>query len=212
MIFDESILDYALEVSEKETDLLKKINRETYLKTAYPNMLSGPVLGGFLRMISRILQPKVILEIGTFTGYSCLCLADGLADGGVIHTIERNEEMIGIINENLKEEGLGRRIFLHQGDALEIIPSLDLNIDLAFIDGEKSEYIDYYEALLPKMKAGAVILADNVLWGGKVISRDIQDKDTQSIRSFNQYVLEDIRTNNFLLPIRDGLMVIHKKP
>lgn len=210
MINQEKILAYAEAFSIEESAQMMFINRETHLKTAYPNMLSGPLLGGFLRMISRMLQPSAILEIGTFTGYSALCLADGLADGGKLHTIERNPEMLSMIKKHLDGHGLGEEIELHLGDALEIIPQIKETIDLAFIDGEKSEYIDYYEALLPRLRKGGIILADNVLWSGKVVDESVDDKDTVSIRRFNTHVQEDDRVTNYLLPIRDGLMIIIK--
>ena len=208
MITDDAISRYAEECSSPESPVLRHIHRETFIKTAYPNMLSGPLLGGLLRMISLMQRPRVVLEIGTFTGYSCLCLAEGLAEGGVVHTIERNPEMIAMIRQHLEGQGLGTRIILHEGDALEIIPQLPDPIDLAFIDAEKEEYIAYYEALMPKMRKGGIILADNVLWGGRVVDESIQDKDTRGIRAFNAHVLNDPRSEQVLLPVRDGLSLI----
>lgn len=199
---------YAEEYSSPESEQLRRIHRDTYLHTAYPNMLSGPVLGNLLRLISSMIQPSKVVEIGTFTGYSALCLAEGLRENGVLHTIERNPEMESMIRTNLDSQLTSGSIRLHLGDALEIIPGLGGNIDLAFIDGEKQEYIDYYEALLPQMKEGGIILADNVLWGGKVLDPDTTDKDTDGIRAFNRHVQEDTRTENVLLTVRDGLSVI----
>lgn len=203
---------YAEMHSMPETPALQHIHRETFLRTAYPNMLSGPLQGAFLRLISRLLAPRVVVEIGTFTGYSALCLAEGLAEGGVLHTIERNPEMEAIIRRHLQGHGLGGRIILHIGDALSIIPGMEEPVDLAFIDGEKEEYVSYYEALMPRMRPGGLILADNVLWGGKVVNVASTDKETRAIRAFNEHVSKDPRTEQVLLPIRDGLYLILVTP
>lgn len=210
MLSNDLILEYASRFSLEETPQMRFINRETHVRTAYPNMLSGPVLGSFLRLMSRLVQPKRVLDIGTFTGYSALCFADGLVDGGQVHTIERNPEMQEVIRKHLDGHGLGEQIILHMGDALDIIPQIEGPIDLAFIDGEKSEYIPYYKALLPKIRSGGVILADNVLWDGKVVDSAHKDKDTESIREFNHFVHEDEGVANCLLPLRDGVMFIIK--
>lgn len=208
MIKPSSLLEYARAFSMPESPQMAHIHRETYLKTAYPNMLSGPDLGGFLRMLSHILQPKNVLEIGTFTGYATLCLAEGLAAGGKVHTIERNPEMEKMIHHHLEGFGLGESIILYLGDALECIPQITEPFDLVFIDGEKKEYIDYYEAVLPRMKTGGLIIADNVLWSGKVLDPGKNDPDTVAIRAFNKHIHQDTRCHHFLLPLRDGLMLI----
>lgn len=208
MINPSALLEYARAFSMPESPQMAHIHRETYLKTAYPNMLSGPELGGFLRILSHLLQPKNVLEIGTFTGYATLCLAEGLAAGGKVHTIERNPEMKRMIHRHLEGFGLGESIILHWGDALECIPQIAAPFDLVFIDGEKKEYIDYYEAVLPRMKAGGLIIADNVLWSGKVLDPEKNDPDTLAIRAFNEHIHRDARCLHFLLPLRDGLMLI----
>jgi predicted O-methyltransferase YrrM len=209
---DELTARYATLHSMPETPALRHIFRETHLRTAYPNMLSGPLQGAFLRMISLLMAPSLVVEVGTFTGYSALCLAEGLVQGGELHTIERNPEMEQIIRRHLSDQGLDERIILHIGDALEIIPTFRPGIDLAYIDGEKEEYVAYYEALVPQMRPGGLILADNVLWGGKVIDPECRDKDTRAIRAFNEHVSNDPRTRQVLLPLRDGLSLIYINP
>ncbi|HRY98333.1 MAG TPA: O-methyltransferase [Bacteroidales bacterium] len=206
--FSELLLRYAEEHSSPGPARLAHIQRETWLKTAYPNMLSSPLQGGLLRMISRMLRPRNVVEIGTFTGYSSLCLALGLAEGGQVHTIERNSELEAMIRDHLEGYGLGEQIILHLGEALDVIPRLPLPFDLAFIDGDKPEYTAYYEALVPRMRPGGIILADNVLWGGKVADPQACDKDTLGIRAFNEHVRNDPRTQQLMLPLRDGLSVI----
>jgi predicted O-methyltransferase YrrM len=202
------VLDYVLAFSMPETPQMKHIHRETWLKTSYPNMLSGPELGGFLRVLSLLLQPKIIVEIGTFTGYGSLCLAEGLAPGGKLHTFERNPELVPMIHRHLDGHGMGDQIELHTEDALEGISHIHGSFDLVFIDGEKKEYIDYYKKVLPRMNAGGLILADNVLWSGKAADPDQNDPDTLAIRAFNEYVHQDQSCHHFLLPLRDGLMLI----
>jgi len=205
---DEHLLEeYLLAHTSPEPEALAFIARETHLKTIYPQMLSGPVLGAFLRMVSWMTRPERALEIGTFTGYSSLCLADGLAKGGQLHTIEQNPEHWEMIRRHLSGHGLDERILLHQGDALALIPTIPGPFDLAFIDGDKTEYIAYYESIVPRMRPGGLIVADNVLWGGKVL-RDGTDKETSGIKAFNAYVASDARTEQVMLPMRDGVMLI----
>ena len=196
-----------------ESELLNALNRETYLKVLQPRMLSGHVQGRILSMYSKLIQPNCILEIGTYTGYSALCLAEGLAEGGTLHTIEKNEELQPIISRYVGRAGLEDKINLHIGDALPIIESMDATFDLVFIDADKTNYLNYYEAVLPKMKVGGCIIADNVLWSGKVlVELELKnDPDTAALDKFNKAVMADERVDNVLLPVRDGLMLIRKK-
>ncbi|HKK40315.1 MAG TPA: O-methyltransferase [Cryomorphaceae bacterium] len=210
---DPALERYVHNHSQKESELLNDLNRETYLKVLQPRMLSGHIQGRILSMYSKLIQPKCILEIGTYTGYSAICLAEGLATGGVLHTIEKNEELKPIANRYFEKAGLKDRIQLHNGDALPIIQSMEETFDLVFIDADKTNYINYYEAVLPKMKSGGCIIADNVLWSGKVLDEEELDKDpdTSVLNEFNKMVSNDERVDNVLLPVRDGLMVIRKK-
>jgi predicted O-methyltransferase YrrM len=199
--------------SEAESELLNELNRETYLKVLQPRMLSGHVQGRILSMYSKLIRPERILEIGTYTGYSAICLAEGLTDGGTLHTIEKNEELLPIINRYVERAGLSDKIKLHIGNALPIIESMDITFDLVFIDADKTNYLNYYEAVLPKMKSGGCIIADNVLWSGKVLDEEElkNDLDTRALDEFNKAVTADERVDNVLLPVRDGLMVVIKK-
>jgi len=174
-------------------------------------MLSGPLQGRLLTLLSQLLAPKRILEVGTFTGYSGLCLAKGLCEGGVLHTIEANDELAGVIQAFAQQAGLSRQIVLHIGDAAEIIPSLEETFDLIFLDGGKLDYLTHYELALPKLRAGGLLLADNVLWSGKVVL-DAEDETAKALRAFNARVHADERVQNVLLPLRDGLMLVRKKP
>lgn len=210
---DPELDKYVHEHSEAESDLLNELNRETYLKVLQPRMLSGHIQGRVLSMYSKLIQPETILEIGTYTGYSALCLAEGLADRGTLHTIEKNEELQPIINRYVERADLQDRIKLHIGDALPIIKKMDAAFDLVFIDADKTNYLNYYEAVLPKMKSGGCIIADNVLWSGKILD-EIElkkDADTAALNEFNKAVTADERVENVLLSVRDGLMVIRKK-
>jgi caffeoyl-CoA O-methyltransferase len=174
-------------------------------------MLSGVVQGQFLSIISLMLCPKRILEVGTFTGYSALCLAKGLVPGGVLHTIERNDEWEELIRQGISRAGLKERIVLHIGDAVEVIPQIQETFDLVFIDGDKREYIAYYEAAMDKLRPGGFLLADNVLWDGKVLEEpQPRDAQTKGIAAFNAHVQADPRVENVLLPLRDGLMMVRK--
>ena len=169
-------------------------------------MLSGHFQGRVLSVLSKIIKPKTVLEIGTYTGYSALCLAEGLPDDGVLHTIEVNPELRKIQEEYIARAGYQKQIILHTADALELIPQLDIDIDLVFIDAEKKNYRAYFEAVLPKMKSGGVLLIDNVLWTGKVVEPlDPKDKTTEALLSFNRYMKEHPRLSTVLMPLRDGL-------
>jgi caffeoyl-CoA O-methyltransferase len=202
---------YAAHYTSPEPELLKQLNRDTHLKMCYPQMLSGHEQGRLLAMVSCLLSPKFILEIGTFTGYSALCLSEGLKTGGTVHTIEVNPEFEKRILEWLTKAGAKEKINLHIGDATEVLPVLlpKISFDLVFLDADKTAYPAYYTLLRKWLKPGAVILADNVLWGGKVLSEPVpSDKETRGIQQFNQMVAEDTGTEQVILPIRDGLSVI----
>lgn len=197
---------YAQSHSEDEPALLAQLRRDTHLQHIQPRMLSGHFQGRLLSLISKIVRPKTILEIGTYTGYSALCLAEGLAQDGVLHTIEVNPELRKIQEKYISLSDYQDRIVLHTADALTLIPQLDLEIDLVFIDAEKKNYTAYLEAVLPKMKSGGVLLVDNVLWTGKVVEPlDPKDKTTEALLSFNQYMKNHTRLSTVLMPLRDGL-------
>jgi caffeoyl-CoA O-methyltransferase len=212
MDFNSQDLNPYLEfLAEPESDLLKKINRETHLHVLMPRMLSGHYQGRVLSMLSKLLQPKCILEIGTFTGYATLCLAEGLADDGVVHTIDINEELEDRVRAYFKESLYRDKIHYHIGHALDIIPGLELEPDLVFIDADKKNNALYYDLIFDKIKSGGLILIDNVLWSGKVLEGDKMDKDTVLIRELNEKIKDDPRVEQVLLPIRDGLWIIRKK-
>jgi predicted O-methyltransferase YrrM len=174
-------------------------------------MLSGHHQGRFLSMISHMLIPKRVLEIGTYTGYSAICFAEGMSDGGVLHTIEINDENEDIIRKYIHQSGNSEKIILHFGDALEIIPEINETFDLVFLDADKDRYIDYFNLVIDKVRSGGIILADNVLWDGKVLEDDAKDKESVGIREFNDYINNDDRIEHVLLTIRDGIMIIRKK-
>jgi caffeoyl-CoA O-methyltransferase len=205
------IMDYAIKHTTAEDEILKQLYRETYLKTVYPHMLSGPLQGKLLEFISHMMKPSRILEIGTFTGYSAICMARGLANEGLLHTIDSNDELAEMALKYFRKSGLQDKIILHNGDACEVIPRLDEWFDLVFIDGDKEQYMQYYELAFNKLRKGGYILADNVLWGGKVLPGALdQDKETKSIRAFNEFVSNDVRVQKLLLPFRDGIFFLHK--
>lgn len=209
---DPSLNEYVENHSTAETELLNRINRETNLEVLRPRMLSGHLQGRMLAAISHMVAPRYILEIGTYTGYSALCLAEGLSEGGRLITIEKNVELEGRVKGYFSESSQGDKLELKIGDALEIIPKLDNGIDLVFIDADKVNYLNYYRAVIDKVKAGGFILADNVLWSGKVVSKpEPDDFDTLALLEFNKFVQMDERVENVLLPVRDGIMLIRKK-
>ncbi|MBR9922412.1 MAG: O-methyltransferase [Bacteroidetes bacterium] len=201
--------EYCEKHSSSPGALLYQLERETHLKTLAPQMLSGSLQGQFMRFISLMLQPKRVLEIGTFTGYGALCLAEGLPKDGELHTIEANQELYHLIEKYISEAGKEDQIKLLKGDAREIIPTLDGPYDLIFVDAGKQDYPWYYEQALPLLRKGGWLLADNVLWSGKVAS-DISDPDTDQIRAFNAVIQKDSRVENVMLPLRDGLSIIRK--
>lgn len=198
--------NYIAENSQPEPLLLAELSRETHLKVLRPRMITGHFQGRVLSLLSKIICPKNILEIGTYTGYSAICLAEGLQKDGILQTIDVNEELKEMQRRYFDLSGYGNQIVQHTGDALDIIPQLDLVFDLVFIDAEKTNYNDYFELVLTKTKAGSVILSDNVLWSGKVLEKlDPTDKATKSIFDFNKKLATDTRVETVLLPIRDGI-------
>jgi len=205
----EDIARYSAEHTSPESDLLKQINRDTHARVMMPRMLSGHVQGRFLSMVSKFLQPKTILEIGTYTGYSAICLAEGLAPEGHLITIDVNEELETRVRSYFSQAGLTSTIDFHIGDAAKIIPALNQNFDLVFIDADKENYSLYYDLVFEKVNPGGAILADNVLWSGKVTQSKI-DKDTHALIEFNKKIQADNRVENLLLPLRDGIMMIRK--
>lgn len=190
-------------------DALYELERETHLKTLAPQMLSGRLLGQFLTMISRLMRPRRVLEIGTFTGYSAICLAQGLAEDGLVHSIDVNPELAHFWEKYFAKAGLKDRISVHLGNAFEIIPTLDETFDIVFIDAEKTEYGALYDLVFDKVRPGGIFLADNVLWDGKVMN-NAPDADTQALIAFNQKIQDDPRVENALFPIRDGVMAAYK--
>ncbi len=195
----------------EESDLLHRLYRQTHLQTINPRMASGQLQGQFLSMVSRMIRPRRILEIGTFTGYSAICLAEGLIDDGILHTIEINEEYEDRIREYVAECHDRGKIKLHIGDAKTVVPSLNERWDLVFIDAEKTDYQEYYDMVFPQVREHGFILIDNTLWNSKVVHDVAQnDKDTQAILAFNERVQQDPRVRNLLLPFRDGIMMIEK--
>ncbi|MBN8697189.1 MAG: O-methyltransferase [Bacteroidetes bacterium] len=209
---DENIEQYALAHSQPENSVLSKLNRETHAKVMQPRMLSGHMQGNFLAMISKMVKPDRVLEIGTYTGYSAICLAQGLNDNGKLYTIDVNEELEGMVRKYVKEASLDSKINIMIGDAMKIIPSLKEQFDIVFIDADKKNYANYYDLIFDKVKTGGYIIADNVLWSGKVL--DLQknkDTDTLLIDAFNKKVHQDERVEHMLLPLRDGLMIVRKK-
>ena len=208
-----NIFDYIEQHSSPESDVLKRITRSTHLEVINPRMLSGHVQGRVLSMISQMIQPQRILELGTFTGYSALCLAEGLTDDGKLITIEHNDEMEPSIRRNLALTTLGEKIELVIGDAIEVLMGLDEKFDLIFIDADKKQYCDYLDLVIPLLRPGGWILADNTLWDGHIIDPAYdKDKQTIALRAFNDKVMQDERLDKVILPLRDGLTIIRKNP
>ena len=209
---DYEIIQYAESHSQKESELLKALQKETHQKILQPRMISGHLQGRFLSLISHLTRPEKILEVGTFTGYATLCLAEGLVENGSIHTIEINEELYDFQKKYFDKSSYKKQIFCHYGDAKKIIPELDLNFDLVFIDADKPNYSNYFDLILPKLNSGGIIIADNVLWSGKVLKKNPSNKelDTLGLKNFNAKVMEEKKVENILIPIRDGLMICRK--
>jgi O-methyltransferase family protein len=202
---------YILMHSEPESEVLAELSRATHLQVLRPRMLSGNLQGQFLKMICRMIGARRVLEIGTYTGYAAISMASGLAEGGVVHTIDVNDELEDFTRGFIEKSGLEERIVFHVGDACEIIPRLDEVFDLVFIDADKREYSKYYHLVFDKVRAGGMIIADDVLWDGKVADPNVKlDAQTQGILEFNDMVQADSRVENVLLPVRHGLMMIRK--
>jgi predicted O-methyltransferase YrrM len=208
-ILNEDLLRYSEQHTTGETALLSRINRDTHAKVMMPRMLSGHLQGRVLSMISKMVKPVSILEIGTYTGYSAICLAEGLAPGGKLITMDINEELESSVRKYFEEAGLSDKIEYKIGDARTILSSLKGPFDLVFIDADKENYSRYYDMVIDKVPVSGIILADNVLWSGKVLQAK-QDKDTRAIVEFNKKVQRDERVENVLLPIRDGILMIRK--
>jgi len=206
------IEEYVLRHSEDEPDLLQQLSRETWQKVLNPAMLSEHFQGRVLAMISKISQPKSILEIGTYTGYSALCLAEGLTEDGKLHTIDHNEELVDFQKKYFDKSAFKKQIKQHIGEAIDIIPTIKSSFDLVFIDADKANYSNYFNLIIDKMNSGGIILSDNVLWYGKVIEKlDAKDIDTPAIIAYNKLLKEDDRIETVLLPIRDGLTISRVK-
>jgi len=200
--------NYIEQHSEKEPELLAALNKETYQKVLLPRMLSGHFQGRVLSMLSKLIRPLNILEIGTYTGYSALCLCEGMQENGILHTIDIKEELVDFQRKHFDKSPWGKQIVQHLGEALDIIPTLELKFDLVFIDADKENYINYFELIVPKMNKGGIILSDNVLWSGKVLEPlNPKDIDTKTLLEYNQLLKNDLRVETVLLPIRDGLTV-----
>lgn len=200
--------DYVVEHSQSEPKLLQQLNLETWQKVLQPRMLSGHFQGRVLSMISKLIRPKNILEIGTYTGYSALCLAEGMLENGELHTIDKNEELYDFQRKYFDKSDFGSCIIQHVGNALDIIPKLTMSFDLVFIDADKTNYSNYLDIVIPKLKSGSVILSDNVLWSGKVVEKIAKDDlDTAAIVQYNKLLINHPKLETVLLPIRDGLSI-----
>jgi len=209
---DPQLDDYVCKHSEIEPEILAELNRETNLKVLLPRMLAGHLQGRVLSMLTHMIKPKRILEVGTYTGYSAICFAEGLAEGGKIHTIDINEELEEIQDKYFAKAGLEHVIERHIGNALDIIPGLNEDWDIVFLDADKENYMNYYDLVIEKLKPGAYIIADNVLWSGKVLDApDKMDEETKALFEYSQKVSSDERVQNVLFPIRDGLQIARKK-
>ncbi len=204
--------DYCENHTSPESEVLTRLNRETHLKVVSPRMLSGHLQGRFLSFISKLYQPKLIVEIGTYTGYSALCLAEGLAKNGKLISIDVNEETSAFAQEFIKQTEYADNIQLVVADAKDYIKTINEPIDIIFIDADKKNYLNYYHLAIEKLNSGGLIIGDNVLWSGKITMPESEmDRETLALHQFNQFVQQDERVENILLPIRDGLMVIRKK-
>lgn len=208
-VINPALQKYSEDHTTSESQLLKKINRDTYAKVMMPRMLSGHMQGRILSMISCMVKPSSILEIGTYTGYSALCLAEGLKPGGKLITLDINEELENRVRNYFQESPFNAQIDYRIGNALEVIPALTMEFDLVFIDADKENYARYYDLIINRVPLGGYILADNVLWSGKVLDEKA-DKDTKAIKEFNRKVQEDSRVENVLLPVRDGILIMRK--
>jgi predicted O-methyltransferase YrrM len=211
MIIDENIQEYIEIFNSKQSELLDDLVKETYQKTVLPQMISGDYQGRLLSLLSKIIRPKNILEVGTFTGFATLCLAEGLSDAGIIHTIDKNDEFVAIQNKYFQKSGFREKIKQYLGNAREIIPQMTQKFDLVFIDADKRYYPEYFEMILPKMNKGGIILADNVLWYGKVADADAKDAETNALKKYNKILAKDSRVEVLILPVRDGISMARVK-
>ncbi len=208
----EELENYAAQHTEDEPLLLQELNKRTHLNVLQPRMISGHFQGRFLSLLSKMVRPRTILEIGTYTGYATLCLAEGLHPEGVLHTIDIKEELTDLQREFFDRSGYGSQIVQHLGKAADIIPSLDTTFDLVFIDADKQNYAHYFDLVIEKMTRGGIILSDNVLWSGKVVEEvKHNDKHTQALMAYNQKIKDDPRVETVLLPIRDGITLSRVK-
>jgi predicted O-methyltransferase YrrM len=210
-LLSDELKSYLESSCDPESDLLKQIDRETYLKVSLPRMLSGHYQGRVLSMLSKLLNPQRILEVGTFTGYASLCLAEGLSKDGILHTIDINAELEDMVRNSFSKSDLGSKINYHIGNAIEIIPNLDEVFDLIFIDADKKNNENYYNLTIDKLRSGGLIIVDNVLWSGKVIGEKKTDSATTLISDFNEMICSDKRVEKLILPVRDGIYIIRKK-
>lgn len=208
--FTYAIEEYLEQHTTPMDEVLHELYRETHLHAMNPRMASGPVQGRFLQLLCQLMQPKKVLEIGTFTGFATICMARGMASDGLLTTIEANEEYEGIIRKYLAKAAVADRVRLIIGDAKEVIPTLEGGFDMVFIDADKISYPSYYDLVIEKLNPGGVVLADNVLWEGKVLNVGTKERDTKAIQAFNDKVQNDPRVENVLLPLRDGLMMVRK--
>ena len=205
----EKIENYSVENTSKESNLLSELNRETWAKVMTPRMLSGHLQGRILSMISNMLKPNTIIEIGTYTGYSALCLAEGLSENGILHTIDINEEYTSYAHKYFQRSDYTDKITQHIGNAVDVIPSISEKVQLVFIDADKENYSNYYNLIFDKLEIDGYIIADNVLWSGKVVE-DKMDIETKALDEYNKMIQNDNRVENILLPVRDGLMICKK--
>ncbi len=211
MQFIDPVLEkYAENFTEPEPEYLKELAAETRSKVELPQMLSGHLQGRFLSMMSKLLRPKLVIDIGTFTGYSAMCMAEGLAEGGVVHTIDINDRLAPMVDRFLRKARLHDRVHQHLAPATEVIPSIEGMADLVFIDADKGNYSNYFDLVIDRVRSGGIIIADNVLWSGRVLDRD-QDDETKALSAYAKKVSSDPRVENLLLPLRDGLLISRKK-
>ena len=208
---DESLVSFIENHSQQESDVLKRLNRETYAKVLTPRMLAGHLQGRVISMLSNMIQPNQILEIGTYTGYSAICWTEGLNKNGQLHTIDINEELKDMVDRYIEEAGVGKQVLTYIGNAIEIIPKINEVFDVVFIDADKENYSRYFDLVFDKVKKGGYIIADNVLWSGKVVGdRDKMDVETAALVDYCKKIHQDERVENVLFPIRDGLMIARK--
>ncbi|HHZ64197.1 MAG TPA: O-methyltransferase [Flavobacteriales bacterium] len=209
---EDKLLQYIEDNTEQEPEVLKKLYRETYANVLVPRMIAGHYQGRVISMLSKMIKPKQILEIGTYTGYSAICWAEGLVAGGMVHSIDINEEIKDMVDRYIEEAGIRNNVTQYIGNALSIIPQINETFDIVYIDADKENYSNYFDEVIDKVHAGGFIIADNVLWSGKVLeTSDTRDEDTEALVAYSKKIREDDRVENVLLPIRDGLLVARKK-